>query len=94
LAQQKQEKAGWPLGANHHKLLFMLKRMILAGILGLWTLSVSHANDRLAGEYGDWRLFANDGGQAKSCFIVGEPKRSIPQKARRGDIFLIVSHRP
>ncbi|NCF79531.1 MAG: hypothetical protein GWP34_06480 [Alphaproteobacteria bacterium] len=72
----------------------MLKKMLFAGILGLWALSVSHANDRLAGEYGDWRLFANDGGQAKSCFIVGEPKHSTPQKARRGDIFLIVSHRP
>ena len=94
MAQQKQEKAGWPLGANHHNLLFMLKKMLFAGILGLCTLSVSHANDRLVGEYGDWRLFANDGGQAKSCFIVGEPKRSTPKKARRGDIFLIVSHRP
>ena len=72
----------------------MLKITFFAGILGLVALSVGHANDRLVGEYGDWRLFANDSGQAKSCFIVGEPKRSTPQNARRGDIFLIVSHRP
>ncbi|MCH1541876.1 MAG: invasion associated locus B family protein [Alphaproteobacteria bacterium] len=94
MRHQKQEKAGWSLGANHHKLLCMLKITFFAGILGLVALSVGHANDRLVGEYGDWRLFANDSGQAKSCFIVGEPKRSTPQNARRGDIFLIVSHRP
>ena len=72
----------------------MFKITIFAAILGLCTLSTGHAADRLIGEYGDWRLFANDSGQAKSCFIVGEPKSSTPKNARRGDIFLIVSHRP
>ena len=94
MRRQKQEKAGWSLGANHHKLPRMLKKTFFAGILGLFAVSVGHANDRLVGEYGDWRLFISDSGQAKSCFIVGEPKRSTPQNARRGDIFLIVSHRP
>ncbi len=72
----------------------MLRTAILVGFLGLFAASPGMAAAAPVGEYGDWRMFVSGSGQAKNCYIAGEPKRSTPENARRGDIFLIVSHRP
>lgn len=45
-------------------------------------------------QFSDWRVFVEGAGQAKNCYIASEPKRSTPKNAKRGDIFLVVSHRP
>ena len=72
----------------------MLKTAIFAGFLAISpTLPVFAANQPVA-EYGDWRMFVSGQGQSKNCYIAGEPKRSTPKNARRGDVFLIVAHRP
>ena len=72
----------------------MLKTVFFAGFLAISLgLPVFAANQPVA-EYGDWRMFVSGQGQSKNCYIAGEPKQSTPKKARRGDIFLIVAHRP
>lgn len=41
-----------------------------------------------------WRVFTLGAGAAKTCYIVSEPVEKKPSKARRGEIFLSVTHRP
>ena len=72
----------------------MLKITIFAGFLGISLISPGFAANPPVAEYGDWRMFVSGSGQSKNCYIAGEPKRSTPKAARRGDIFLIVAHRP
>ena len=72
----------------------MLKITIFAGFLGISLISPGFAANTPVAEYGDWRMFVSGSGQSKNCYIAGEPKRSTPKAARRGDIFLIVAHRP
>lgn len=59
----------------------------------LATISAASANSAQA-RFNDWRLFVDGQGQSKNCYIASEPKSSTPKNAKRGDIFLIVSHRP
>lgn len=64
------------------------------GLLGVALAVPGFAANLPIAEYGDWRMFVSGEGQSKNCYIAGEPKSSTPKKARRGDIFLIVAHRP
>ena len=73
----------------------MLKIAIFAGFLGISLVSLCGFAANPAGRR-IWRLahVCQRRGQSKNCYIAGEPKRSTPKNARRGDIFLIVAHRP
>ncbi|MGB0478374.1 MAG: hypothetical protein ACPGJJ_03395, partial [Parvibaculales bacterium] len=72
----------------------MLKITVFAGFLGVSLISSGFAANQPFAEYGDWRMFVSGAGQSKNCYIAGEPKRSTPKNARRGDVFLIIAHRP
>lgn len=68
---------------------------VFFALCGMISLSVSAASANQAkAQFSDWRLFVEGNGQAKNCYIASEPKRSTPKNAKRGDIFLVVSHRP
>ncbi len=72
----------------------MVKKLPVSVFFAL-CLSVSAASANQAkAQFSDWRLFVEGNGQAKNCYIASEPKRSTPKNAKRGDIFLVVSHRP
>ena len=45
-------------------------------------------------QFSDWRLFVEGDAAAKLCYIVGEPQRRQPANAKRGDVFLSITHRP
>ena len=61
--------------------------------LSFITLSASAAPSAQA-TFKDWRLFVDGQDAAKYCYIVGEPKRSTPANVKRGDVYLVVAHRP
>lgn len=44
--------------------------------------------------FSQWRVFVEGSGAAKNCFIMGEPVSSKPAKAKRGKVFMTISHRP
>jgi len=46
------------------------------------------------GKFGDWQALARDDGGAKVCYAATLPKKSVGDYTRRGDVFLVVSHRP
>ena len=67
--------------------------LALCGILfGAPTANAADAQP--VGTFNDWRAYVEGSGQTKLCYIVGEPRRKLPRAARRGDVFVTVSHRP
>ncbi len=78
-----------------------LKNVYHIGIYGLLSFLVVASIPAYAAEpskpvktFSDWRLFINGTGAAKNCYIVGEPRRSSPKNVKRGETYLVVSHRP
>lgn len=57
------------------------------------TPTLAQAKADFLGSFGDWEAYStNDGG--KLCYIAALPAKSEGKYTRRGDIFLLVSHRP
>ncbi|MDH3737953.1 MAG: invasion associated locus B family protein [Alphaproteobacteria bacterium] len=60
------------------------------------TISASPAlaqDAKLIGRYGDWEAYTRGGKDDRFCYIVSKPKEAS-LRSRRGDIFLLVWHRP
>ncbi len=52
------------------------------------------ADPRLLGTYKDWNAFAFEEGGHKVCYISSQPKKKEPAAAKRGEAFMLVTHRP
>ena len=63
---------------------------VLAGLAGPAAAQTPQPTET----FGDWRLFVDGTAAAKHCYLAGEPKRKQPAQARRGDVFLVIAHRP
>lgn len=46
------------------------------------------------GSFGDWRAYAYVDEVGKVCYLAGKPKKAESDQRRRGDVFLMVTHRP
>ncbi len=70
-------------------------KTLLFSVFFVFSASIAAVSANQAqAQFSDWRLFVEGSGQAKNCYIASEPKRSTPKNAKRGDIFLVISHRP
>jgi len=79
----------------------MLVKGILAAAFVLMTPAAERADAqqdsrRHLGSYRDWDAFVYGAGSKRTCHIISVPKSSTASKknARRGDIYIMVSHRP
>lgn len=52
------------------------------------------ADPRLLGTFKDWNAFAFEDGGRKVCYISSQPKKKEPSGAKRGDVYVLVTHRP
>ena len=43
---------------------------------------------------GDWSVFKDGSGKSRSCYIASAPQKETGNYKRRGDTFVLVSHRP
>lgn len=69
--------------------------LILAGsILVVSATAASAADPRLLGTFKDWNAFAFEESGHKVCYISSQPKKKEPAAAKRGDIYVLVTHRP
>lgn len=69
--------------------------LLLAGpILAATVATASAADPRLLGTFKDWNAFAFDEGGHKVCYLSSQPKKKEPAAAKRGDIYVLVTHRP
>ena len=48
----------------------------------------------VVGAYKNWTALAEAEGSGKVCFIVSVPEKSEPGNVNRGDIYMLVTHRP
>lgn len=80
------------------KIYNFTRALLLTGVALAATVTVSgapaHAQEaKLIGRYGDWEAYTRGGKVDRFCYIVSKPKEAS-LRSRRGDIFLLVWHRP
>ena len=52
------------------------------------------AEPKVLGTFKDWNAFAFDEGGHKVCYMSSQPKKKDPANVKRGDIYVLVTHRP
>jgi hypothetical protein len=69
--------------------------MTAALITGVLALSAALAQTpKLLKEFKDWDAFAYSDDGGKVCYMVSKPLASEPRTVKRGDIYVMVTHRP
>jgi len=72
-----------------------MKKIALFALCLTALTSVANAADRqLLGTYGDWSAYKMKENGASLCYMASTPQKSEGKYKRRGEIFLIVAHRP
>lgn len=71
----------------------MFKYLVLVFFIGINSSFAADA-PRLLGEYGDWSAYAYKEGGKNVCYMASSPKRDEGKYTRRGDIYVVVTHRP
>ncbi len=75
----------FPLGA--------LAAVALAATIAITHTPVQAQDAQLIGRFGDWEAYTRGSKGDRFCYIVSKPKEAS-LRSRRGDIFLLVWHRP
>ncbi len=81
----------------------MAPRLVLALLLGLmvplvapgavWAQPKQPETKRL-GSFKSWQAYQLDGKDGRICYLHGLPAKQEPASARRGEIYLLVTHKP
>lgn len=71
----------------------------IAGILAIFLIftaayAAAQAKPQKLAAYGDWEVFRLGQAPAKVCFAAARPQASAPAGARRGEVYLMVAHKP
>lgn len=73
----------------------MFKYLLVICSLFMATVSVAKAEQpKVLGEYGDWTAWTYTDGSHQICYISSTPKKDEGKYTKRGDIYVIVTHRP
>ncbi|NKB48004.1 MAG: hypothetical protein GKS02_01435 [Alphaproteobacteria bacterium] len=80
------------------KLHTFMRTLLLGGAALAATVTITgtpvHAQEaKLIGRFGDWEAYTRGGKNDRFCYIVSKPKEAS-LRSRRGDIFLLIWHRP
>ena len=67
---------------------------LAGGILLLTGIPAAADNATLLGVTGAWKSFTAGTGDNKVCYTLSQPKASLPKKAKRDPIFLLISDWP
>jgi len=46
------------------------------------------------GKFQNWSAYVAGENEQRICFVVSKPRYKVPRKAKRGDIFMSITHRP
>lgn len=76
-----------------------MKAVLVTVLTGLWlVLAASSAGAQSSpeslGNFRDWKAFKLSDGGDVICWIATKPLESLPAGVRRGDIYLMLTHRP
>ncbi len=75
------------------EVLFRPTVVLFLSLLAI-TLSGAPAHAEFLGKFEAWEAHARNDGGAKVCYAASAPTKSEGKYTRRGDVFLLVSHRP
>ena len=72
---------------------------MIKNILTLFATSIVYAANAAAAQTfvkttGDWSAFKYGSGKSRSCYIASAPQKETGNYKRRGDTFVLVTHRP
>lgn len=68
--------------------------LLMTPVLALAMGFAAPAQAEFLGKFDDWEAHARTDGGAKVCYAATVPIKSAGDYTRRGDVFLLVSHRP
>ena len=69
----------------------LLMIFTLVGATGAYALDSA---PKEIGKFTDWAAYEASENGAKVCWMVTTPKKSLPTNVNRGEIFMMVAHRP
>lgn len=72
------------------KKYFVFGLLALIGHIG----SAAAAAPQMIGEYGDWVAYYYRDNAGPVCYMASTPKKDEGKYTKRGDIFVVVTHRP
>lgn len=73
----------------------MLRFLCIVCSLILASVSVVNAEQpKILGESGDWTAWAYNEGGNQICYMSSTPKKDEGKYSKRGDIYVIITHRP
>lgn len=62
--------------------------------ISLLAFSAYAGAPQLIGEYDDWSAYIYKEGKNSVCYMASTPQKSEGKYTRRGDVYLIITHRP
>jgi hypothetical protein len=73
-----------------------MKKFIFFNLLALfgYIFNANAAEQKLIGEYGDWFAYYYRDNAGPVCYIASTPKKDEGKYTKRGDIYIVVTHRP
>ena len=73
-----------------------MKKFLTAILLCGLTVSgaAQAAAPQLIGEYDDWAAYSVKDGKGTICYMASTPKKDEGKYTKRGDIYVIITHRP
>ena len=75
----------------------MARHALLGGLLAAAVTAAGPAaaqGPKVLGNFSDWTAFTDGSGRSKVCYIASQPKKEQGKYTRRGDTFILVTHRP
>ena len=83
---------------SHIAIKRSMRLAIIPAVLGLAFLGIAAASaqdrPKLIGEFKDWDAFTYNESGKSVCFISSSPQSTNPKNVRRGDVYILVTHRP
>jgi len=67
--------------------------VLLCGMI-LLAFSADAAAPQLIGEYDDWSAYVYKEGKSNVCYMASTPQKSEGKYTKRGDVYLVITHRP
>jgi len=71
----------------------IMASVVIAPTIILSDIPVGAQEIKEIGQFGDWKAYIRSDNNERFCYIVSKPKEAS-LRSRRGDIFLMVWHRP
>ena len=57
-------------------------------------IALADSEPKLLGTYGDWSAYEFKDGDDPVCYILAAPKKATGNYKKRGEVFVLVTHRP